>query len=531
MKARALLGTLTLASLVLAPGAQAQAPETRVTVKDFRVTGNTLLPQSVIDAELAPHRGQRSLAELKKAAAAVQRLYADAGYGAVIAYLPAQNSADGIATIAVVEGRIARVIVAGNKAFDDDNVRRSLPALKTGTTPMIRELDAAIALSNENPARQVAVTLEPGAKTGEVDARVQVSEQEALRLNAGLENIGNANTGRWRANLGVMHAALWGLDHQLALQFQTSPDHLKAVQVLSLNYRVPFYEQGLTLDAFGAYSNVDGGTTSTAVGPLQFSGRGNVFGLRLGKPLQRWREMQQRVGVALEHRSFLNDCSIAGLPPGVCGSAGASVAVQPLTVEYSVQRSGDLPFYANASLSSNLGLGGANGSVADFNAVRQGATRRYSVIRGGGNVSMPIGKQWQAQLRLSAQWTPDALVTGEQFGLAGATTLRGYEEREVTGDVGVIASVELMGPAMAISDALGSARLLGFVDAGKVWNRLGTPCRQLNTECPLASIGLGLRIGGQALQLRLDVAHALRQGQRTDRGDDRVHFAATYSFR
>jgi hypothetical protein len=60
---------------VLAPSQQvaAQPPlPGSVTVSAFQVDGNTLLTPSVVDAVLARFKGQRTLAELKEAAAALQ---------------------------------------------------------------------------------------------------------------------------------------------------------------------------------------------------------------------------------------------------------------------------------------------------------------------------------------------------------------------------------------------------------------------------------------------------------------------------
>lgn len=536
---KALLGLLALYCLSTAPP-PAQAQAARVQVKAFRVNGNTLLPQATLDAALAPYKGERTLDELKKAAQAVQEAYRDAGYAAVLAYLPAQSSADGVATITVVEGKLGRMIVNGNKRISEDNIRRALPHMQLGMTPRVRELDAQIALANENPSRQLAVTLEAGAKAGEVDARVQVAEENPVRWSVGIDNTGNASTGRMRANIGFQHSSLWDLDHQLSAQFQTAPEHIDRVLVLSANYRMPFYAQGLTLDIFGAYSDVDGGTTSIVAGDLKFAGSGRVLGARVGKPLLRWGEVDHRVSLGLESRDYINDCTIVGLPPGACGAAGASVSVQPLTLDYSLQSGGEMPIGASASLSHNLGFGGSHGDAADFAAVRADARKRYTVLRFNAQTAMRLPRDWQVQLRAAAQLTDDLLVPGEQFGIAGAQTLRGYEEREITGDRGFAGTLEVLTPELWSDDSLGVLRLLGFVDGGKVWNKVvdanrATYCRGLppggQTSCGLLSTGLGLRLTGPALQVRLDWGHALRDGRTTKKGDNSAHLSATYTFR
>ena len=511
---------------------QAHAQGSRVTVDQFVVTGNTLLPPERIEAALARFKGERTLAELQNAALAVQALYRDAGYGGVVAYLPPQSGAPGRATIAVLEGRVSHVYITGNRQFSEANIRRAVPSLREGETPRVRRIDSQIQLANENPARQISLALEPGTQQGEVEARVTVSELPASRWSLALDNTGNESTGRLRASLGYQNSAMFDLDHQLSVQAQFAPDKLDAVAIVSAGYRIPMPESGMTFDLFGAYSDVDGGTATTVAGPLQFSGQGKVIGFRLTRPLERVGRIGQRVSFGIDRRLYLNDCSIVGLPPGACGTAGASVAVHPLSVDYQWQSDGERSFGFSVGYSHNLYIGGHHSNRADFETVRPGADVHYDTVRFGAFAALPLRASWQLVTRASGQWTDDALVPGEQFGLAGASAVRGYEEREVTGDSGGFLSVEMLTPNLFASrdDPTTTLRLLGFADAGKVFNRLDTPCRLGQSRCSLAAIGLGARLGYRSLQLKLDLAHALKNANTTGRGDTRLHFQAIYAF-
>jgi len=526
---------LLILSLLAVMPAQAQAPQpapsVRMDVQQFRVTGNTLLPEAVLLQTLEPFKGQRSLAELQQAAAAVQALYRQAGYGGVIAYVPAQASAPGTVTIAVLEGHLGKISFSGNARTDEATIRRSLPALREGAVPQPQRLDAQIQLANENPARQLAVSLEPGAKQGEVDAQVLVKEQPPSRWTLGLDNTGNAATGRLRTTVGYQRAELWGLDHVLSLQYQTSPEKLDSVSVLSAGYRVPLYDAGLVLDVFAAHSDVDGGRTATVAGPLQFDGKGEVLGLRLGGRLARDGEMVQRFAAGMDRRAYLNNCSIEGLPAGACGGAGESVVVHPLSLDYLVQWTGSEPASLELTLSQNLS-GGAHGRAADFQAVRPGANPGFATLKLQAARARALPGGWQLQWRLQGQASPDALVPGEQLGLGGANAVRGYEERELIGDQGLLGSLEVLTSDLShlVGGAPNTMRGLFFVDAGKVWNHLGTPCRNGQSSCALVSVGFGLRAMLAGLQLHLDLAHTLKPGLQTERHEQHVHLNATYSF-
>ncbi len=505
-----------------------------IVVSEFEITGNTLLPAQAIQAALLPFKGQRSMADLQAAAASVQELYRQAGYGAVIAYLPEQSTAGGTVRIAVLEGKIARVVVTGSERQSPEAIRRALPLIEEGRTPNVREIDRQVQLANENPARQLAVTLEAGTEPGAVDVRIHVTEGRVTQWSLLIDNTGDDRTGQWRAALAWRHDAIAGRDHQASLQVQTSPTEPADVVVVSGNYSMPLYGPSMRLDGYFAYSDVDGGATATPVGTLSFAGQGHVVGARLTGLLPRRGELEHRASVSLDRRDYLNDCRIAGLPPGACGTAGESVTSTPLTLEYAAQRGGPVPAGGYLTLSGNLGLGGRHAAQQDFDAVRPGAPKRYTVWRLGAFAQPRLDADWGLRARFQAQLGGDALIAGEQFGLAGAKAVRGYEEREVIGDAGYLASLELISPELlpARADpAAASLRLSLFGDGGQVMNRLSTPCLQGRTRCTLTGVGVGLAYALGPGQLRLDLARAGRDGAQTDRGDWKLHLAASWALR
>ena len=531
--ALALAAAVAWPLLAASPGAQAQATATeQVQVRSFQVQGNTLLDAAAVQAALAPHTGARTLADLQKAAQAVQALYVQAGWAAVVVYLPPQPVADGVVTLNVVEGKVGQVLVQGNQRLSAARVRAALPSLVQGATPRVRRIDAELQIANENPGRSMAVLLGPGAAPGEVQATVKVDEQPVHRFSASLDNSGNSRTGELRLGLGWQHADLTGHDDALSVNLQTSPTEPSMVRVASLGYRWPLPGLRAAVDLFAAYSNVDGGTQTIAAGDLSFAGAGRILGARTVWYLPRLGEFDQRLTTGLESRAYLNDCSVAGLPVGACGAAGESVSVQPLSLEWAAQQGGSTPMLFTVGVTHNLALGGKHGDQADFDAVRPGAPRRYTVWRGGAQGSMPVLEDARVAARLSLQHSGDALVSGEQFGLGGALSVRGYEERELSGDSGWQLSVELLSPRLGADwlPATADLRLLAFADAGEVHNQDGLACRAGSATCRASSVGVGLRLGWGPVQLRADVARAMQNAITTERGDWRAHVAISASF-
>jgi len=505
--------------VTMAAAAQTLPPQ-RVEVTEISVLGNTLLPQAQVDAALSTFKGRMDMDDLKRAARTLQALYHQAGYSTVVTFLPEQAVAQGRLVIGVLEGRIARIAVVGQRRFSAENIRRSVPALAEGRTPRIRQVDAQVQMANDNPAKKLAVTLEPGAKRGDIDATLTVTEQPVARWTLQADNTGSTQTGRSRLMLGFEHSALWGLDHQLAAQVQISPQKPGAVRVLMGSYRMPLYGSGLTVGLYGSHSNVDSGATSTEAGTLQFIGRGRAAGVSVSRQLERVGELDGRLVLSLERRDYLNDCSIEGLPDGACGTAGASVVVHPLSLEYTARQGGPAAFGFNLQLSRNLAIGGALSRQLD--AVRPGATRDFTVVRGGFGLTRALAGGAALSWRLSAQASAQALVPGEQFGATGAYAVRGYDEREVTGDSGLTASMEWQS-ARPVGGAL---QWVAFADVGVASNHFSATCDGQRTRCQVGSVGVGTRVWLGASSWKLDLGVPLADGRWSRSGSPRVHVQA-----
>jgi hemolysin activation/secretion protein len=523
------------AMLGLPPGVLAQAPaapaaqQQRIKVTGVRVEGNTLLPDRLLSEVTAGVAGtERSVAELNQVAARVQNAYRDAGYGGVVAYLPEQEISGGSVVIRVVEGKLANVRVTGNVHFDPANIRAGLPNLREGTTPLVRAIDRDIQLTDENPAKEVKVTLTPGARPGEIDADVGVTDSKPLQFLLGYNNTGDEITGRHRVSIGVQHANLFGRDHVGTLQYQTSPENPDQVRIFSAGYRVPLYAQAASIDAFAAHSSVDAGTTFTPAGPLTFAGKGTIAGLRANRNLDRIGEYDHRVTLGVDWRHYENECSVGAFGPAACGSAGVSVIAMPVSVAYTGQQRGpQLAWGFNVSLSANAG----GSSQETFEAARAGARRHYAVSRLSGSVERALAAGFAVQARLDAQYSPHALISGEKFGLGGFATVRGYTERELTGDSGAVVRIEALAPMFGAAAGFRMRPYL-FVDAGQVSNRKDLPCRgTTETSCTLKGAGIGTRLSiGKSTSATLDIARAFDDGITTSSGDVRAHVSVNFVF-
>jgi len=517
------------ASQTMPASGMAGVPD-RVDVERVVVEGATLIaPQTLLAGATLPH-GPTPLAALQRLAEQVQRRYAQAGFGGVVAYLPPQGVVGGVVRIVVVEGKLSTIAVRGVEGPAGDAARAALPDLEHGRTPQLRRLDRELQIANENPSRHLQLLLYPGDSRGDISAEISVQQRDPVRVVLSAENTGNEGTGRWRVGATLQHADLSGVGDVATLQLQTSPTRASKVVVASALYRRPLPEALMMVEGYAAYSNIDAGASATAVGDVMISGRGQLAGLRATRFLPLATDLDQRVAVALDRRAYLNRCSVANLPPAACGGVAGDVTVMPVTLEYALRAPGATGWAASIGWMRNFGWGGHGADAASFAALRPGATPRFGAWRIATSAQTMLADAWPLRARLNLQWTDDALVSGEQFGIGGVSSVRGYREREVTGDRGAAATVELATPGLLTDPAAGTLRAFAFLDEGLVSNRLGAPCRLSLTRCELAGAGLGLEFDRGGLSMRLAAARALRDGVQTARGDVRLHAAAQYAF-
>jgi hemolysin activation/secretion protein len=546
------LSQLTALALCAVAHCVVQAADSGPSVPKFQISrylveGNSLVSSESIARAVAPLTGpQREFSDVQRAVDAIESIYIRAGYTAVKVTVPEQELAGGTVKIRIVEAVVTSVTVVGNAHFTTENIRASMN-LTTGAPPRLSDLSESIQLTNDNPAKQVSVSM--GALPGTVDARVSVVDYDPLRIIATIDNSGTATSGRWRTGVAVQHANLFGLDHVGTLAYTTSPDSPSGqkLAVYSAGYRIPLYSLGDSLDLVYGRSSVNTPSSSpTLGGVLGLTGKGETLGIRYNHFLGRTGESSSKLVFGLDRRTIDSRCDVDGQQISIAGptppvAACVPYTTTPLSITYIGQReSVDQSINYNLALSRNMASGprftNLDGRTDRYSYLTPGnrATRDgFVVARGGVNLLQALPSGWQVRLAGNAQLTDTPLVASEQFGLTGANAVRGFDERVVVADSGLVLNAEIVTPELSPRVGLpGSLRGLVFADAGYGANRKAAGT-YLPGSTTVASTGVGARYSlSRDFSVRLDVARVLASGSSftEKRGDWRAHLSAMFAF-
>lgn len=526
-----LRAVLTLAIVWLCWWGSARAdapPALEFVVKSFQVEGTNPLSEAASVAALAPFLGLHTgIDRLLAATDALNVALRDGGFSFYRATLPPQALDRGTVTLKIVAFGLHSVSVRGQQHFSEASIERSLPALVAGAAPNTRAIARDLAVANEHPSKTLKVNFRESEELPDMlDAVVNVSDERPWNLFAGVNDIGTAETGRSRVSVGGQYTDLTGHDDILSGSFTTSFENFNDVRQYAGFYQLPLYGIGSWLNAFYVHSDVAVGNVQNV---FDVSGAGEFVGLSLRHPLLALGRYHHAVSAGLQDRLF--DTAVSLAANGQTNLANSTKArSRPLSLRYDGGynwRTTSLDFYLD--FNQNLSFGGHNHDL-DYEHARHGANASWKALRFGALVTQRLPYDFSGVARMTGQYANEPLLPGEELGFGGAKTVRGFAERVVAGDKGLILNFELWSPPIT---RLLDVRLLGFVDIGhKVLEQHDPRSRQRPNDT-LSSVGVGARWQWHkqltlAVDYGLPLAHA--SGETADRGTSKWHLDLQYRY-
>jgi len=462
-------------------------PVVRFNVERFAVDGENPLSAARTRAILAPYLGaQEGLERLVGAAQALEDALRAAGRAFQRVVLVPQTLTAGVVRLRIVTIKVSKVVVHGNEHYSEDNIARMFPGLVPGEPPPpTATLSRQLRLANEQPAKSVALTFRDSETAANaLEADIAVKDRRPYSVFTSLENTGTASTGPWRWTVGGSYMNLFDRDQTVSATYTTAVGHAGQVKQGSVSYSAPIYRWAGSVLAYYVASDVSTGFVESA--GLDISGSGRFWGVRYTQRFGSSGGFRQRVTVGLDDKLFDN---VGRTTSGT--NILDDVRSRPVSVEYSATMQGsDWGGTFTLAYVRNLVAGGANNGFA-YARNREGAEPGWDLVRITGAAAGGSIFGWQPRALVQVQVANEPLIPGEQFGLGGARSVRGFDEREVAGDSGFRVSGELWSPDLG-PFASGRIRVLAFVDRGVAYLDRPLVVNGSRRE-GLASIGAGLR--------------------------------------
>ena len=493
---------------------------TTITVKAFRLVGNTLLSSEQLAPGLAPFVGQAlDFAGLQSTADAVAAAYREAGW-IVRAYLPEQDISEGTLTLQVIEAKFAGLRFEGEPS--KRVMREQLMAFfnrqqSHGQALNVHALDRALLLADDLPGISVAGTLVPGAADAETALVLQTTDEPFFFGDVGVDNSGARSTGsnRLTANLNINSPS--GRGELISV----SGLHTQGSNYGRMALTVPVGHDGWRAGANASAMNYEviNGPSANTDSPVK--GRSGSMGLDLSYPLLRARLSNLYLSGGVENKSFFNQDST-------------------VTADY---ESNSLRMGLSGNRFDNLWGGGANsgslqmqwGHLASMKAHWQidSIERKYHKLSYSLSRQQNLTTDHSLLLSLQGQHATQTLDSSEKFYIGGANSVRAYPASEQGGDRGQVLTAEWRWRLDT------SFVLTAFADAGRVVTLPETSESSVN----LSGRGLSLNWQGPAgISTRLTWAH--RNGNNpkpvNDKGNvsdgdgtlelDRIWFSTSVAF-
>lgn len=466
------------------------------------------------------------IAELKRA---IVRYYKDQRHPLVMVQVPQQDVTEGVLQLVVIEGRISKIKVEGNKWFSSEKLSSYLrlqPNEQIDEDQLMQDLN----FINRNPFRRVDVIYAPGEEPGMTEIKLLTNDHWPWRFYVGGENTGVQATGRQRWIAGVNWGNAWGLDHILSYQYSASSDFHK-FQAHTAQYQVPLSWKHV-LNFYGGYSQV---RARLPFPGMKNNGNSVQVSGRYMAPLKPMRSWIHEVYGGVDWKRTNNTVEFGGittpivaqnanlfqLMAGYAGNLDISHFRMSMDIEI---------FYSPFQFLPNQ-------NQADYDSLTPDAKVKYIYGRTSWAFLVRLPVDFSVSAIVRGQYSSTNLLPTEQFGIGGYSTVRGYEERQLNFEQAVLGSLELRTPTIPIikryvpkvTDAL---QFLAFIDWG--W---GAHHTYIHNAAPgtnvnyLAGTGVGIRYAiDQYLSSRLDWGYKIRQEGNFGGGTNLFHFAVIGSY-
>jgi len=475
---------------------QKQPGAVRVFVHDVHVVGNTVFSEAQIDEVTAPYKNRTLMTEdLERLRLALTLLYINHGYLTSGAIIPDQTVTLNVITVQIIEGKLTRIDVEGNRWFADSYLHDRIElGARTPVTlnPLQEQLQL---LQQDKRIEQVNAELRPGDRQGESSLNVRVADRNPFHASMEVNNYQTPLVGEIRGIGTLTHDNLTGHGDPLSISYGQSSG---AIPIVYGSYELPLNRYGTSFSPY--YRRYDFKLIEQPFTPLDIKTNTEIIGMTLRHPIYKTVTDEVALSITGEHlftQSFLFNGTPGEVPlnifPGFQNGA-ATVSALRFAQDWT-HRTIDTVLALRSRFSVGLNVLGAT-----INPNPDTPDGRFFSWLGQAQGIKQFGENllgMQLLGRMDLQLTNSPLFPLEQVALGGRYTVRGYREVSILRDNMFIASLESRFPLVRWASGEPMVQFAPFADVGHGWslgeNRPSAITPNPNLPDTLASVGAGLR--------------------------------------
>ena len=547
----------------------------RLSVKEIKITGNTLLTTDILLGEIplvfnssgtplvkaqtddlydlrdikdvVAQSGQTvevSLRNIQGLTQYILSVYQDNNYSGIYVFVPKGSIKDGVSFVddilqinvieATVSGVTTKFYDIERNELEKGKLRRKtlekwMP-VREGQVTNQKAIDNTLNLLNQDPDRYITALVSPGSEPNTLDVQYNVYEINPWHYFIQVDNSGTDDR-QWNPRVGVINTNLLGFDDRLTVIGQGIPD-----STISKNYSVygsydfPVAGPRLRLNVYTGYSEYD---INPETGPFNFIGKGNFYGgvLRYN--------VLQRKGWFFDVTGSLSHEESKIRPSLFKQFLSSNVKMDLFGIGLNIHRENDI---SNTSLAVNRtqSIGGSSQSsfwdTVTLTGARMNAEQDFIIYTVSGNHSQYLDKRKVQQLRSTVRWIkPDErLVPAKMTSFGGMYSVRGYREYEIVADGGILASVQYEYDLVRQNEAIGQKSIanqdvrkiapLVFFDYGRSRIERAVPGERWRQTLYSAGVGVAAEFG-KHFSMAIYYGHPLKATVDTRRDHGRVNIS------
>lgn len=495
---------------------------------ELRVKGNTLIDDKELGRTIYPFLGpKKTIDTVESARAALEKLYQGKGYQTVAVDIPEQDVKNGIVYLQVVEGKVSRLRVVESRYFSLGKIKAGVPELAEGNVPNFPKMQKELAaVSGQSEDRKIQPILRAGDTPGTLEVDLKVKDKLPFHGKLEMNGRNTSSTTRSRLVASLRYDNLWQAMHSGSIMYQVSPEDNEEVDVWAGTYVMPVFDTDARL-AFYTVSSSSNAQIASA-GALNVVGIGDVYGLRLVKPLPGLDKYFHTATLGIDYKDFKENLNLIGSDGPE--SINTPISYLPFLVEYGGSLRGE-DSLASFDLGLHFSIRGLGNDQDEFENKRFLARSNYMYLTGNFKFQQDLPEGMELVTRVSGQVADSPLISNEQFSMGGDESVRGYFETQTLADHGLFGSVELYSPHLGKSDweFVNNLKALIFVDAAKGWIQKPLPNNSAGEF--ISGAGLGLRFQmWDYLNGTLDIGFPISSLAPVKSGDPRFHFKVFTEF-